>query len=154
MTQTMARLIGATSGLLLVLVLGCGPTETAKPVSGHSHSHEHEHGHTHEHASGPQSFHDAVAQLKEIQSQVSTAMENDDPDAAHGPLHDVGHLLNKIPELAADTELAESDWNEVKAEVDKLFEAFGEVDSAFHSQGDENSDENKQRGVRGSKSHD
>ena len=112
----------------LGILVGCQPAETATQDA--------EHGHSHDHADGPKSFEEGVAQLKAIQIQVNQAMENDDPDAAHDPLHDVGHLLNRLPELAADTDLEESDWNEVKADVDRLFEAFGDVDSAFHADGD------------------
>ena len=37
-----------------------------------------------------------------------------------------------MPELAADTDLPEEEWKQVKEEVDRLFDAFGEVDSTFH----------------------
>ena len=85
---------------------------------------------------GPKTFADAVVQLKEINDQINVAMENDEPDSAHDPLHNVGNLLNKLPELATDTDLSESEWTEVKDETDRVFKAFGQVDAAFHDGGD------------------
>jgi len=120
-------------GLLVVATMavgmGCQDTETGE----HGHG---EHGHTHAPIKGPKSFPEGVEKLKEINDQICAAMESDNPDSAHDALHEVGELLNRLPELAADTDLGESDWNEVEQEVNKLFEAFKEVDVAFHNNGD------------------
>ena len=145
-----------TLGIIAVcLMIGCQRGETTTNVSdqsaadghdhddgdhdghdhdGHDDGDDHDHdGHGHDHSVGPKSFHAAIARLKEIQTQLDTAMQENDMEAAHAPLHDVGRLLNKLPELAADTDLAESDWEDVKAESERLFDAFGDVDGTFHN---------------------
>jgi hypothetical protein len=120
--------VGTLGVLAIALCVGCQNAE--------SETHGSEHGHTHEPIKGPKTFTEGVTKLKEFNEVISVAMESDDPDAAHDPLHEIGSLLNRLPELAADTDLAESDWEEVNQEVDKLFEAFKEVDVAFHNGGD------------------
>lgn len=110
--------------------LGCQSTsETAKEDDGH------EHGHDHDHADVSMTFQDAVAELTAMRDQISNAIENDDPELAHNPLHEVSEILEAIPELAADTDLPESEWQQVKAETERLFDAFSKIDSAFHKQG-------------------
>lgn len=118
---------------LLCLVLatagGCNSTEQAnEEKDGHGHSHDHDH------AGDPKSLRAAITQLRGMWADISTAMDNNEPDAAHDSLHEVGHVLESMPDLAAETDLPESEWNEVKTEVEKLFEEFGNIDSAFHKQ--------------------
>ncbi|MEM8945768.1 MAG: hypothetical protein AAGD11_11345 [Planctomycetota bacterium] len=67
-----------------------------------------------------------------MRDQIQAAMEKDDADAAHEPLHEVGTLLKAMPDLAADTDLAEDEWNELKTHADQLFDAFSDVDAVFH----------------------
>ena len=116
---------------LFLTTAGC-EQGSEDPDKEAKHEHGHEHGHDHEHAERPESFRVAMAKLKEMSDKIASAMENDDSKAAHGPLHDVGKLLKVLPELAADTDLAEGDWKEIKEASDSLFEVFGDVDSTFH----------------------
>ena len=118
------------AGLLCLVFAASGGCNSSQHASeekngpGHSHEHEHE--------GAPKSLHAAVNQLRDMWFDISTAMDRRDPDAAHDALHDVGHVLESMPDLAAETDLPESEWNEVKAAVNKLFDAFGDIDSAFH----------------------
>jgi hypothetical protein len=96
--------------------------------------HGHDHDHEHEHSDRPKSLKAAITKLKSLRDQIGAAMDKNDPDAAHEPLHDVGKLLEAMPELAADTDLPESEWQEIKQEADRLFKAFGDVDSSFHKE--------------------
>lgn len=93
-----------------------------------------EHEHDHEHAERPESLRVAIIELIEVRDQIRTAMDSNDTESAHDPLHKAGELLEVMPELAADTDLTESEWNEIKEEVDRLFDVFDEVDSAFHEE--------------------
>ncbi len=122
-------LLGVLCVSLTCSNLGCQPaTDTGKQQSGHGHGHDHDH----DHSDRPKNLQTAIAELTEMANAIRTAMEEDDPKSAHEPLHKVGSLLKAMPDLAADTDLPESDWDAIKAEVDRLFDAFGDIDSAFH----------------------
>ena len=116
---------------LLSLVAGC---QTQSDADATSAGHGHDHGHDHDHAESdlPESLRDAVAELSELRTTIDAAVASDDPESAHEPLHKVGKLLKAMPDLAADTDLAEAEWEEIKQHVDQLFESYSEVDSAFH----------------------
>lgn len=136
MTATLAKPIPiAALALITALTLGCQQQAPTESAADHGHSHGHEHGHTHDHHNRPTSLHAAVSELKEIRETVGAAMENGSPDDAHGALHDVGALLEVLPEIAADTDLPREKWEEAKAQNDKLFDAFGVIDKAFHTAG-------------------
>ncbi|MEZ6100975.1 MAG: hypothetical protein R3E01_18705 [Pirellulaceae bacterium] len=129
MSRLRFRYMGALLCLGLAVTGGCNSSEKAsEETDGHAHSHEHEH------EGAPKSLHEAIDELRDMWAAISTAMDNSDPEAAHDPLHDVGKLLEAMPDLAAETDLPESEWNEIKSEVGRLFEAFGDIDSAFHKQ--------------------
>ena len=107
---------------------GCGPTDSSAQADVHDHGHEHEHEHSHK----PESLHAAVAELTSIREAVRSAIVDGDPHDAHEPLHEVGELLEAIPDVAAETDLPEEEWEAVKAANERLFEAFGAIDRAFH----------------------
>ena len=107
--------------LVLAIVGGCNSAEQASDDHGHSDM--------------PKSLPAAITELRDMWADISTAMDNSDPDSAHDPLHDVGNVLVAMPDLAAETDLQESERNDIKAEVDKLFAAFLDIDSAFHQGG-------------------
>ncbi len=127
MNSCTALFLGVLCVNVTCLNVGCQPAaDASKQDAGHGH------GHDHDHSDRPKNLQAAIAELTEIADAIRTAMEEDDPKSAHEPLHKVGHLLKSMPDLAADTDLPESEWDAIKAEVDRLFEAFGEIDSAFH----------------------
>jgi hypothetical protein len=37
-----------------------------------------------------------------------------------------------LPDAAAETDMSEADWNQVKEASDSLMESFGKVDAMFH----------------------
>ena len=135
MTVVLKILTTACCLSAVLIFTGCQPeasTGEKEADHGHGHEHGHEHGHDHHHSDRPESLRAAIVELKELSDSFCSAMEKDDTEAAHDPLHDLGKLLEAMPELAADTDLPEEEWNLVKDEIDRLFDAFGEVDSAFH----------------------
>ncbi len=107
---------------------GCGTAEDGPE----GHSHDHGHDHDHEHAHRPDSLHEAVAELEDLSEAIQAAIVDGDPEDAHDPLHEIGHLLEAIPDVAAETDLPESEWDAVKAASERLFEAFGDIDKAYH----------------------
>lgn len=91
------------------------------------------HDHTHDHHAGPETFAEAVADLQKVRDLTRDAFAAGDPERCHHALHEVGELLEAIPQLAAESELAETSWNEVKLASDNLFTSFGMVDQTLHS---------------------
>jgi hypothetical protein len=118
--------------VLLVCVLGAACTpESGRSEADSEQTHEHEHS-----VEGHLPFDSLVAEIREHRDAVKAAFDADKQDDAHDPLHQIGHLIAQLPDAAAETDLAESDWNEVKQASDKLMAAFGKVDALFHGDKD------------------
>ena len=120
----------ATLLSLMLFTVGCADSTTPEsPMVGDSDEHgehgEHEGGH-------PETFAEAFAQLSEIQSTVSGAFEKEDMEAAHGPLHEVGHLLEDLSSFAAKSELGDEEKKTIETNIETLFDAFGAVDKKMH----------------------
>ena len=98
-----------------------------------SQSGEADHGHDHDHDhSARLPFGALVGEIAEHSEEIKAAFDGGNKDEAHDPLHEIGHLVQQLPEAAAETDLAEADWNAVKEASEKLMEAFGKVDALFH----------------------
>lgn len=120
------------TAVLVVLscsLVGCSGAdpEAGRDASTHGHDHDHDHGHR------PDSLHAAVAELTEMRDAIRDAILTGEPDDAHGPLHEVGELLEAIPDIAAETDLPEEEWTAVNKANEQLFDAFGAIDKAFHT---------------------
>jgi hypothetical protein len=83
----------------------------------------------HKHA---ETYPEAVEELAELNEAIATAFSANDSDAAHDPLHEVGHVLDEMTDLAKKQALSDEAVAEIGAAVVKLFDAFGKVDSLFH----------------------
>ena len=134
MTKHIALTLSAFS-LSLFALAGCNTAEDQNvPIAADaSEVDDHGHGHGeggHEHA---ESYGEAVEELAELRDTVRDAFAEEDMDTAHGPLHDVGHILEEVSELAGK-ELTEEQQAAVKSSVDKLFDLFGSVDKMMHGQ--------------------
>ena len=89
--------------------------------------------HDHEgHSKHQESFGEAFGALKELNETVSTAFADNDSEAAHGPLHDVGHLLESISGFAAKSDLDEAAKETIESNIDTLMSSFGAVDALMH----------------------
>lgn len=118
---------------LLSPLMGCGKSATPTPShasanDGDEQNHEHE-GDSHEDA--PQSYGEAVASLAGLRDTIRDAFAAKDDDKAHEPLHEVGHLLEHLPELAGK-HTPPIDSAAVKSDADELFDLFGKVDEKMH----------------------
>jgi len=113
----------------------------AADAHAHTHGHDHadEHEHEHEHASpetaaaAPGSFADALARIIELDGRIRAACTGDDPEAAHGDLHAIGHLLEELPGLA-QTAGVPLNAAAVKRSAGILFEAFSRIDDKLHGE--------------------
>jgi len=114
------------------LLVGSGCSETAKnePVdSSQNHGHDHE-----EHDHGPESLKDALAEVKSLRNTIRDSFAKNDQDAAHGPLHEVGEVLEAIPELAKKEKVSLENQAAIETAVNTLMDAFGNVDKTMHGQ--------------------
>jgi hypothetical protein len=147
--------------LAAVATLGCGSSENGPAVTptnapaatqehgehdGHEHAnngHGHEghghgdhEGHDHSHAdagSPPADFASAVAELQSLYETIRDAFQSGDQDKADNALHQVGHLLEALPELAGEAGLGEQELAQAKSASSAMFEEYGNIDEAIHS---------------------
>lgn len=109
--------------LSAVLLPGCQDAPPA-PVAD---THEHGEGHHH-----PETLADAMTELTKLRDTIRDAFAADDTDKAHDPLHEVGHIIEVVQELAEKEKLPEDRVAIVKSSTEELFNAFGEVDKTMH----------------------
>jgi uncharacterized protein YukE len=142
----MRRLLGfsiaavALSFLLLASIVGCGDSRqksssapARQPSAVDAQADEHEHGDHDEHAEeAPHSFAEGVAALQKHYEAIKTAYTQGEAEKAHEPLHQVGSVLEALPELGQQAGLAATDLEKLKQSVEKMFEAYGNIDDAVH----------------------
>jgi hypothetical protein len=110
--------------------VGCGKSDMNSerpPVSIDELESDSPSGHKH-----AETYPEAVAELEEMNKTIASAFANNDVDAAHDPLHEVGHVLDELPGLAKKQELGDEAVAAISAAVETLFDAFGKVDEKFH----------------------
>ncbi|MEM9586245.1 MAG: hypothetical protein AAGA03_03110 [Planctomycetota bacterium] len=127
---------------LIVSLAGCGPggpaTGDASPqessTGGHS---DDDHGHAHDdhgHGDGghPESFAEAVEQVKEVGGRITRAFASGDPNKAHGDLHEIGHLIGALPELAKKAGVPSEKMETVRTVTEALLDSFEALDGTLH----------------------
>jgi len=143
------------------------PDHDGHDHDGHDHDgHDHAHGDHHDHDHGaaksidaeatglssddlvsldspqvPDNYDDAVKQLVALQDTIDDAFKANDPDAAHDPLHDVGHLLEGIEALITEGAYDVEHKEELLAAVNDLFDSYTAVDETFHGKEGKSYDE-------------
>jgi len=110
-------------------VIGC-------QQNGHSSTEAHsETGHSDDHSSHhPETFEEAAQQIGEMGEEILGAFEGGTPDAAHGALHEIGHVIDSLPKLAAQTSMDEEATRTIDDATEKLMNAFGALDGALHGE--------------------
>ena len=123
------------SWLLVVLLaapmIGCGPKENAPqgdPIAKDGDDHA-DHGHA-------EDLPGAVKELTGYRDAISDGFKENDSEKAHGPLHEVAHVLEgMLDHMDHMTEgLSAEDKASVEASTKKLFDLFMEVDAKMHGQ--------------------
>lgn len=117
----------------LFFAAGCSEDSQQKPIAtvpgqDHGHDHGHEHEHTYE------SVKDAVDELVALRNSIRDAFAKNDEEAAHDPLHEIGHVLEAIPAQARKDKLADDKVAAVESACNTLMDAFGAVDKTMHGQ--------------------
>ncbi|MEM6364741.1 MAG: hypothetical protein AAF745_09960 [Planctomycetota bacterium] len=127
-----------------VALTGCQPQETsavglpAGDTTAESDNHE---GHDHGEGGAPESLGEAVNEIRAMGAAITSAFARGKPDDAHHELHEIGHLIESLPELAAKSGLPESKQTTVKTVTEALMVAFGKLDGTLHGGDDVNVDE-------------
>ncbi len=112
-----------------VALIGCTKTESpsASSIGLPPELGEEELAHAH-----PETFEAAMEQLTTFKSQIQTAFEGGTPDDAHDALHEIGHVLECLPELATKV-TDDADKKKAVAEAtEKLFDAYEKLDKSMH----------------------
>lgn len=128
----------------ILAVSGCSDDSAGEPVAEAAHDdHDgHDHGgHGHDHGHRPETFAEAVEAIAKIDDTIKTAFAADDKDAAHGPLHTIGEVLEGTKELAKNADLTDDQRKSVDGAVDSLFESFGAIDAVMHGEEGKSYDE-------------
>ena len=117
-------------GFSLLVGNGCSETTKTDPVeSSQNQGHDHK-GHDH----APETLKDALAELTSLRNTIRDSFAKNDQDAAHGPLHEVGAILEAIPELAKKEKVSADNQAAIETAVNTLMDAFGNVDKTMHGQ--------------------
>ena len=117
-------------GFSLVVGSGCEDSTNTNTAASPA---EHVHGHD-EHDHGPASLTDAMNELTSMRNTIRDAFAKNDQDAAHDPLHEVGHILEAIPALAKKEKVTTENQAVIEKSVNDLMDAFGRVDKTMHGQ--------------------
>ncbi|MFK7736491.1 MAG: hypothetical protein AB8B50_10700 [Pirellulaceae bacterium] len=115
----------------LLVIPGCGESggtdETVTASTGSDHDDHDEHGiHT---------MDEGFEELGECYASIKTAFEGGTPGDAHDALHEVGHALTEMKELAAD--LPEEKMASAVGAIEALMDAFTTLDGTMHGGGDD-----------------
>ena len=88
-------------------IVGCEPAKPKADAGADTADHGHDHAHA-------ETLADAVKELEGICATIKAAFAKDDAEAAHEPMHEVGHVLGEIPDLVAKSTLDDAGKAEVK----------------------------------------
>ena len=108
--------------LAAVLATGCPP-----PAEQTAHDHAHN-GHSH-----AESYTDAIEQIQAHAAVIRTTFTEGDPEEGHDALHEIGHLLEGLVELAEKAGLGESDQADIGQAAENAFKAYADLDKTMHS---------------------
>lgn len=94
---------------------------------------DHDHENEHEVASTAASFSKALAKIVELNAKICASFNKGVPEDAHDALHDVGHTLERLPELAEkEGKLSPEQMSKLKNGVESLMDYFGQLDATLH----------------------
>jgi hypothetical protein len=147
----MARTFLSLGVLAFAFCLGCSQSPPAEKSTeaahddhehGHDHAHEgHDHGghdhahgeHAHgEHGEAAKTYAEAVEKVEAARDTIRDSLAAGDKDKADAALHALGHVLERIPELAKDGALSDEHQEAAKKDADELFDLFGKLDEQIH----------------------
>lgn len=142
--RTMKTLNLFLASIFAVALVGCGSSDqsvsdspsASSSLDDHDHGdHDHD-GHDHGEGGHPETLAEAVGQINDMGSKITAAFAKGDPDDAHDELHEIGHVIECLPELAKKAGLPEPKQQKVSEATETLMDAFGELDGTLHGGGE------------------
>ncbi|WP_417745302.1 hypothetical protein [Rosistilla oblonga] len=127
--------VGLLCGVVVCLNLGCPAASTttdAPPTLSDDH------GLSHGDHAAPETLAEAVESIDHMADEIQESFAADDPDGAHGPLHDIGSVLQTAGLMVAKSDLSDEQKQGASEALKKLIDAYGKVDAKMH--GDEGVD--------------
>lgn len=118
-------LLFACCALSLLAFNGCSGSSS---IATDAHA-EHAHGADHDH---PETLADAVKELIELRDTVRDSLAKKNLKLADESLHEIGHLLEKVPGLALKASLTKEQSETLKKSTGELFDLFGKIDEKMH----------------------
>lgn len=114
----------STAALLAVALTGCPQSSpsASRPAEG-----ENAHG---EHGQKPATLPATYQAIAETSEKIEAAFKAGTPEEAHNPLHEIAHLIKKLPDMAAKAGVQATD--EVQQATDQLMDAYGKLDGGMH----------------------
>jgi hypothetical protein len=99
---------------------------------GHGHAGHDHHGDA-DHEEHHESYAEAVAELDSLCVAAKDGLAANNLEAADAAVHEIGHILEELPELAAkEASLAADDT--IKPAIDDLFDCFDKIDRKLHGE--------------------
>ena len=86
----------------------------------------------HEHHD-PETYDEAVTELLATQKAIAEAFAAGNQDDAHGPLHNVGHLLGNTETLIEKSDMDDDTKKKLSEAIEQLFASYGAVDDKMHN---------------------
>lgn len=120
--------------IVAALISGCGDASQQPPIpvmTDDHHGHDH-HGHDHGSHSQPETLGAALHAVTAARDTIRDAFAAGKPEEAHGPLHDIFGPIEAMGSLADASDLSDEAKATIKANVENLLNAFGEVDAKLH----------------------
>jgi hypothetical protein len=108
---------------LTIGFLGCEVKESAKKTGTTTSKHDGGHKHA-------TTLAGALKEIEGFRSTIKDAFAKKSPDDAHDALHEIGHVLESVTELAAPA--TDEAKKSLKTAVDELFDCFGAMDDTLH----------------------
>ena len=108
---------------LTIGFLGCDVKDSVKKTGTASSKHEGGHKHA-------TTLAGALKEIEEFRGTIKEAFAKKSPDDAHDALHEIGHVLGSVTELAAPA--TDEAKKSLKTAVDELFDCFSAMDDTLH----------------------
>jgi hypothetical protein len=109
---------------------GCSPAQqpvAVKPALAHDHDHDDDHD------DHPTTLTEGVAALRKLATDIGTKLASGSRDDADDIVHDLGHMLEDLPALAAKAKLSAAAAETANKAIGELEECFGRLDEALHA---------------------
>lgn len=115
--------------------VGCSGQASNTPATNKNAAATKEHDHDHDHDGEKKDEGDFASSLdkaKDLVSQIMKAIDANDIEAAHDPLHEIGHVLESLGEKVGQQGWPAEKATAAKAAVDGMFESFMTIDNTLH----------------------